>query len=72
MRAIYAKRQEALLNAGKRELEARLDIQRSYAGMYLIDWIRESVDDRAASNAASAAGVEVIPLSGYSIEPPYN
>ena len=69
MRALYAERGQALLNAGKRELEGLLEIQRSDAGMHLIGRLPEGMDDRAASSAASAAGVEVTPLSAYSIEP---
>lgn len=69
MRALYAERQQALMNAGKRELEGLLDIQQSDAGMHLIGWLPEGIDDREASSAASAAGVEVTPLSAYSIKP---
>jgi len=69
MRALYAERRQALLNAGKRELEGLLDIQRSDAGMHLIGWLQEGTNDRAASAAAFAVGVEVTPLSAYSIEP---
>jgi len=72
LRALYAERRHALLNAGKRELEGYLDIQRSDAGLNLIGWLREGIDDHAAYNAASADGVEVIPLSAYLIEPPHN
>jgi GntR family transcriptional regulator/MocR family aminotransferase len=53
MRSRYAERQQALLNAGKRELEGLLDIRRSDAGMHLIGWLPEGIDDRMASNAAS-------------------
>src|SRR5262249_18566489 len=69
MRVLYAERRQALLNAGKRELEGLLDIQRSDAGMHLIGWLQEGTNDRAASAAAFAVGVEVTPLSAYSIEP---
>lgn len=69
MRSLYAERQQALLTAGKRELEGLLDIQPSDAGMHLIGWLPEGIDDRAVSSAACAAGVEVTPLSAYSIEP---
>src|SRR5262245_3983673 len=69
MRALYAERRQTLLNVGKRELEGLLDIRQNDAGMHLIGWLPEGIDDVAASNAASAAGVEVIPLSAYSIEP---
>jgi len=45
-------------------------MKRSDAGMHLIGWLPEGVDDRAAARAALAGGVEVTPLSAYCIEPP--
>jgi GntR family transcriptional regulator / MocR family aminotransferase len=69
MRAVYAERQQALVKAGRRELAGLLDIQPSDAGMHLIGWLPPGIDDRTASSAAAAAGVEVTPLSAYCIEP---
>ncbi len=69
MRALYAERQQALLKAGRSELNGLLEIEPSEAGMHLIGWLPE-VDDRSAFRAAAAAGVEVTPLSAYSIKPP--
>jgi GntR family transcriptional regulator / MocR family aminotransferase len=69
MRALYAERQQALVNAGRSELDGLLDIQPSDAGMHLIGWLPEGVDDRVATSAASDSGVEVTPLSAYCIEP---
>ncbi len=69
MRALYAERQQALVKAGRRELDGLLDIQPSDAGMHLIGWLPDGVDDCAASRSASAGGVEVTPLSAYCIEP---
>jgi GntR family transcriptional regulator/MocR family aminotransferase len=69
MRALYAERQQALVKAGKRELDGLLDIRPSDAGMHLIGWLPEGVNDCVASKAAAARGVEVTPLSAYCIEP---
>jgi GntR family transcriptional regulator / MocR family aminotransferase len=69
MRAIYATRQKALVKAGRRELSGLLDLQPSESGMHLMGWLPEGIDDRLAANAAAAGGVEVTPLSAYSIEP---
>jgi GntR family transcriptional regulator/MocR family aminotransferase len=70
MRSIYAERQATLVKAARKELSGLLDIGPSDAGMHLIGWLPEGVDDRAAFNAAAAHGVEVTPLSAYSIKPP--
>lgn len=68
MRAVYANRQQALVRAGRRELDGLLDIRPSDAGMHLIGWLPEGVDDCSVSSAAAACGVEVTPLSAYCIE----
>ncbi|HEV8431278.1 MAG TPA: PLP-dependent aminotransferase family protein [Pyrinomonadaceae bacterium] len=69
MRVLYAERQQALVNAAKSELEGLLEIRPSDAGMHLLGWLPEPVVDRKAFRAATAAGVEVTPLSAYCIEP---
>ena len=70
MRVLYAERQQALVNAAKSELKGLLEIRPSDAGMHLLGWLPSQVDDRHAFRAATAAGVEVTPLSAYCIEPP--
>src|SRR5215204_414516 len=69
MRRLYAGRQQVLLEAARSELGGLLDVKASGAGMHLIGWLPEGVDDRAASRAASDRGVEVTPLSAYCLEP---
>ncbi|MFL6210557.1 MAG: PLP-dependent aminotransferase family protein [Pyrinomonadaceae bacterium] len=69
MRALYAARQQALLKAAGRELGGLLDIEPSDAGMHLMGWLPAGYDDCAATRAAAARGVEVIPLSAYCLEP---
>jgi len=70
MRVLYAERQQALVNAAKSELKGLLEITPSDAGMHLLGWLPEHVDDQQAFRKATAAGVEVTPLSAYCIEPP--
>ena len=70
MRTLYAERQQALVKAGKCELDGLLDLRPSDAGMHLMGWLAEGFDDHAAFSAAAARGVEVTPLSAYCIEPP--
>jgi len=70
MRTLYAERQQTLLKAGKAELSGLVELQPSDTGMHLIGWLPNGVDDQTAFRAAAAAGVEVTPLSAYSIKPP--
>jgi GntR family transcriptional regulator/MocR family aminotransferase len=72
MRVIYAARQRSLLNAARSELAGLLDVRPSDAGMHLIGWLPgglDACDDRAAAEAAASHGVEVTPLSAYSLLP---
>src|SRR5215510_1797637 len=69
MRKLYAERQQVLLRAARRALNGVLELKPSGAGMHLIGWLRNGVDDVAAARAAFASGVEVTPLSAYCIEP---
>jgi GntR family transcriptional regulator / MocR family aminotransferase len=70
MRTLYAERQQTLLKAGKAELNGIVELQSSDTGMHLIGWLPDGVDDQTAFRAAAAGGVEVTPLSAYSIKPP--
>jgi GntR family transcriptional regulator/MocR family aminotransferase len=69
MRKLYAERQQALLRAARRELAGLLELKPNDAGMHLIGWLPEGVDDEAAARAAFAGGVEVTALSAYCSEP---
>jgi len=68
-RSLYAQRRAALLEAASRDLGGLLEIEPGQAGMHLLGWLPEGVDDRAASRIAATHGVEVVPLSAYAIEP---
>ncbi|WP_343073342.1 PLP-dependent aminotransferase family protein [Pyxidicoccus fallax] len=68
MRVLYAARQEALLDAGRRELRGLLDLAPLPAGMHLIGWLPEGRDEHAATARATDAGVAVIPLSSSRLE----
>jgi GntR family transcriptional regulator/MocR family aminotransferase len=62
MRALYAQRQAALLTAAG-ALEGQLRLEPADAGMHLIGWLPDGLDDRQAARSAAAAGVDVTPLS---------
>ncbi len=69
MRALYAERQAVLVSAAKKDLAGLLDVPPNEAGMHLIGWLPENVDDKIASEKAAAQGLETKPLSVYSLEP---
>jgi GntR family transcriptional regulator/MocR family aminotransferase len=69
MRALYADRQAALLDAVARTSSANLDVRPQAAGMHLIGWLPPGYSDRAASEAAAASSVDAPPLSTYRLRP---
>lgn len=69
MRGLYAERQEVLVRAAKDELSGLLEIVPSETGLQVMGWLRDGIDDRAASRWADAAGVVAPPLSSYMLEP---
>jgi GntR family transcriptional regulator/MocR family aminotransferase len=68
MRSVYAERQEALVDAVRAELAGLLDVNPSETGLQVMGWLREGIDDRAASGWAEQAGVVAPPLSAYLLE----
>jgi GntR family transcriptional regulator/MocR family aminotransferase len=69
MRTLYAERQEALVDAASRELAGLLEVGPAEAGMNLVGWLPDGVDDREASQCAARHGVEARALSLYRMEP---
>ncbi len=65
MRALYAQRQAALVEEAARGLQGLLDVGPAAAGMHLVGWLPEGVDDREASRRAVNRGVEAPPVSLY-------
>lgn len=70
MRALYAERRGALLEAAERELRGLLDVKPAEAGMHLVGFLPEGEDDREASRRAASRGVEAPPVSAFSLGPP--
>jgi len=68
MRVLYAERQAALVEAARRELAGLLDVRPAEAGMHLVGWLPAGIDDVTAAQRAAAHGVDVQPLSLYSLE----
>ncbi|MGI9077487.1 MAG: PLP-dependent aminotransferase family protein [Gemmatimonadaceae bacterium] len=70
VRTLYAERQETLIAAGTSELDGVLRLAPDAAGLHLVGWLPPGVKDVDAARAAGVEGVEVSPLSRYSLAPP--
>jgi GntR family transcriptional regulator/MocR family aminotransferase len=70
MRALYAERQQVLVEAARRELAGALDVPPDPAGMHLVGWLPPGADDVDAAGRAARHGVVVDALSPYCMEPP--
>ncbi|HEU4595381.1 MAG TPA: PLP-dependent aminotransferase family protein [Pyrinomonadaceae bacterium] len=70
MRALYAARQEVLVEAARRELRGLLEVETAAAGLHVLGWLPEGTDDREAARAAEAHGVDAQPLSAFCLLPP--
>ena len=74
MRRLYAARQEALVAAAGRHLDAYLSVAPDDAGLHLMAWLKpalaERLGDRGAAEAAAAAGIAVSPLGDYFVGTP--
>jgi GntR family transcriptional regulator/MocR family aminotransferase len=65
MRGLYSPRRACLLEAVHSHFGASLGISGDYAGLHLVLYLPDSVDDNAVEVDAAAAGVVVRPLSRY-------
>ena len=65
MRAIYHGRQGALIDAAAKYLPGLLEVVPSPAGMHVVGYTAQGVDDRLAVAAAARHGVETSALSSY-------
>jgi GntR family transcriptional regulator / MocR family aminotransferase len=67
MRKLYAERRAALLEAVR---DLPLDVQAPPAGIHCVGWLQAGVDDVAVTQEAAAYGLELWPVSMFSMEPP--
>src|SRR6266508_1716832 len=66
MRSLYAERRAALLEAAR---EINLEIHPPEAGIHCIGWLPEGMDALALAREATNQGVDIAPVSHFSIEP---
>lgn len=65
----YRQRRDLLHDALRAHLGGLLDVQTPEAGMHLIGWLPPEKDDQRASALAAGMGLDVSPISRYSLEP---
>ncbi len=70
MRVLYAERQAAVLDEAPRALGGMLELAARDAGVHLVGWLGEGIDEARAVAEAARRGVEVRPLSMYALAPP--
>ncbi|MFL5803383.1 MAG: PLP-dependent aminotransferase family protein, partial [Roseiflexaceae bacterium] len=68
-RVLYAARQAALVDAAKSQLAGLLAVGPAEAGMHLVGYLPEGVDDHAAARRAAAYLVDAPALSAYALTP---
>jgi GntR family transcriptional regulator/MocR family aminotransferase len=66
MRKLYAERQHLLVRECEKQLSGLLDVRELSAGMHVVGWLPEGVDDKAVAERAAVEGVKATPVSNYS------
>lgn len=67
MRQVYAERCQVLVEAAKRRLAGKLDLQMAASGMRTIGWLKTGEKDSLVAERARAAGLEVTALSQFTL-----
>lgn len=65
MRTLYAERQQVLVTALQQQLSAYLTVGYAEAGLHLVAWCNQGLNDEQIAAAAWQQGVEVAPISAY-------
>ena len=68
MRAVYAERQQNLIEALRAECPNLVDAAAAGSGMHLVGWLAPGVDDADVSRRAAARGIDAIPLSAFAVD----
>lgn len=69
MRRVYRERRDILFECLTNDCADYLEPQATDAGMHIVTWLRNGVDDQAAHRALLSAGIESLPLSVYCTRP---
>lgn len=65
MRELYAERLGVLLEESRKRLAGVLEISEIEAGLQTVGWFAKGINASEAAKAASARGVDLIPLTGF-------
>jgi GntR family transcriptional regulator/MocR family aminotransferase len=68
MRSIYSERQQVLINAIRENLSDYLKVEKDVAGMHLVAWLNNGLNDREVAEKALEYGVYTPPLSFYCVQ----
>ncbi len=63
MRVLYEHRQQVLVAEAARQLGELLDVPPAAAGMHVVGWLPEGMDERVVTRVAARRGVSVVPIS---------
>lgn len=69
MRTLYLQRQHTLVEAARVHLRGLLQVEPHDAGLHLIGWLPQGVDDAQISRRLAGHGIDMPPLSSYAIRP---
>jgi GntR family transcriptional regulator / MocR family aminotransferase len=69
MRQHYQKLRDLLYRELQAHLGGQLEVHASEVGMHLVGWLPPGKDDRRAAELAAQVGIQVLPVSVYSLEP---
>lgn len=71
MRRLYEERQEILVKEAKNKLAGFIEIEKSEAGMHLIGWLANGLDEEKIAAEASKQNIKLSSVSSYYLsEPP--
>ena len=68
MKILYKLRQEFLVNEINKNMDGIMKADPSPAGMHIIGWLNENMDDKKITEEARKSNIIVNPLSNYSIK----
>ncbi|HLM03509.1 MAG TPA: PLP-dependent aminotransferase family protein [Pyrinomonadaceae bacterium] len=66
-RTLYEERQKILIEEAERNLKGLLEMKADDAGMHLVGWLPDNLDDREAALRADEVNVRLSPISDHSI-----
>ncbi|NOX40112.1 MAG: PLP-dependent aminotransferase family protein [Alphaproteobacteria bacterium] len=69
MRRVYRERRDILYECLTKDCADILEPHPTDAGMHMLAWLKNGLDDQVAHLALLSAGIETLPLSAYCIEP---